>query len=176
MHHQQRPGSKKKDLPLTRALILPRLQNSCLQRKARHTLLKETNNLVCSCDTRVVVCLQCLCTHLLLGEDAALAVLIADQRLHLLNVLGRHIGEVAKILPCLENFQQFSFVDHFWSSSVDQSATRRHSRKQLLVDGLLSLRSQRHMKAHVLVIEKFCTSCARLGQLHRNHRMPSPCR
>merc|ERR1711957_809299 len=88
------------------------LVNSGLQRKACHSLLKETNNLVCSCNTCVVVCLNGLRTHLLFCEDHTLAIFVTNQCLNLLNVLGCNVRKVAEIRPRGEHFQKFSFMNH----------------------------------------------------------------
>ena len=43
-----------------------------------------------------------------------------------------------------------------WAHSVGQRGTLRHLHERFLIDGILGLWRQRHVKCHVLVIEHVC--------------------
>ena len=67
-----------------------------------------------------------------------------------------HIGEAAEVCSRTGIMSISRHVHPIWARSVDQRGTLRHLHERFLVDGVLSLWRQTHMKYHELVIEQVC--------------------
>ncbi|CAK0855733.1 unnamed protein product [Prorocentrum cordatum] len=137
--------------------------SSGLKRELGLALLEEADDLVGRSDASVVVCLDGLGAHLLLGEDHPLHVLVPNDRLRLLLRLEADVAQVAEVGPLLQHLEHLPLVHNLHPCSVDQGAALGHFEQQLLVDGLLGLRSQRHVQRHVLVLEEVRHGVHRLG-------------
>merc|ERR1712187_501717 len=85
-------------------------------------LLKETDDLVCCCYSRIVVRLEGLGAHLFLGENDALHVLVTDQLFDCRLILRSDIREVTEIGALFQNLQEVGFVYDFHASCVDEGA------------------------------------------------------
>merc|ERR1712207_91976 len=97
----------------------------CFQFEPNVTLLEEAYDLVCCRNSRVVICLQCLCTHLLLREDNTFHVLVTDELFNGRFILRSNVGQVAKVSTLLQDLQKVCLMNHFHTGSVDEGAAFR---------------------------------------------------
>merc|ERR1712087_156443 len=100
---------------------------SGLHLESHIALLEEVDNLVRGCHTRIVVSLQRLRPHLLLGEYHPLHVLVTNCCLHLFGLLWCHVAQIAEIWLLFQHFQHVILVYHFWAGCVDEAAALRHT-------------------------------------------------
>mmetsp|Transcript_13841 Transcript_13841/g.32655 ORF Transcript_13841/g.32655 Transcript_13841/m.32655 type:complete len:380 (-) Transcript_13841:53-1192(-) len=137
--------------------------SSLLEGELRDALLEEADDLVGGSNAGIVVGLNGLCAHLLLGEDDPLSVLVSEEGLDLLGIARSDVAKVAEVRSVLQQLQEISLVHDLLPGSVDESAALWHLGQQVLVDGLLGLRSEWHMQRHVLSLEQISHSVNRLG-------------
>merc|ERR1712196_192435 len=110
------------------------------------TPLEEANDLLCSLNPCIRICLSGLSTHLLLGNHHPFGHF--RKRLELREVLWRHVCDVAEIFALLEEFFQIRLIDNLWAGSVDEHRVLWHLAEQSIVDGVLGLGGGRAMQRH----------------------------
>merc|ERR1712066_478438 len=96
---------------------------SCCNLELFLPLLEEAHDLVSRSDSRIVVGFERLSAHLLLCEDGALHIFVADQLLNLLRIRRSHIAEVAEVWLFCEHLRQLLLVHDFLTGGVDEGTT-----------------------------------------------------